>query len=71
MCLSKSPKAPAQEDPAVTQARIEAEATKKSNAKIADRKRNNRGSLLSTGAGYTDQASISNGTSIDGKTTFG
>ena len=66
MCKAKKPKVAAQEDPQVTQARIQAEAQAKVNSKEADRKRTNRGSLISTGAGFINQESTTSG-----KTTFG
>ena len=76
MCLSKGPQQQQQqqqqiEDPKIAQARIDAEATQKTNAQIADRRRSNRLSMLSTGAAFNSDQSIESGSSSTGKSTFG
>lgn len=53
MCLGNQPKV-VQSDPVADQAKIDAEATAKANAASADKKRSQRGSILATGAGYSD-----------------
>lgn len=72
MCLSSGPKQQQVEDPKIAQARIDAEATQRTNAQIADRKRMNRLSTLSTGAAFnSDQALADGSAAAAGKTTFG
>ena len=74
MCLSKGPQQQQQqqiEDPKIAQARIDAEATQKANAQIADRRRTNRLSMLSTGAAFNSDQSIDGSLTSTGKSTFG